>query len=529
MVSLISIYNQFTKKINGEHRPLIEKILLRIQESSKCFMYIVQAPTGYGKTSISITSAIYSIYDASLFPKVIHVLPMRSIVEDVFYRAVEIMEGAVKTKMMDVKEEELEVFHLYPLNVTTVDTFTWDIMKLNTKKIERIRTGREYGYDFLTQGSILDSLIIFDEAHYILEEENLRKIFSIILNFLLKYKTSIIISTATLSNGYKEYFKLLAEQYGYDFDVFTVDSSDPFVHKECKKNFNLQLINNGNNVIEESLKLIDEEKINLIVVNSPYTAVKIYDKLSSSTNMQVFLLHGNMKKKDRKEKLKKIRMLCKQRESCVIVATQVIEAGVDITSDRLITELSVAQSLIQRMGRVARYQEEFADIFVIKSDGRPYPLKKIEKTWTWLNRNKNSFHPRLAETYVSLLDEVHGKTVQEVNPEYSSGHLFRLKSLLIDLRTRSIEVLNEVENILKDTALMRNFTIPVKVDEEYILLTPQEVEKLFYKGLVKVEFNNVELRDIDNFLNIAKEIAIGEKLIEVTYTGKYDCLRGIIP
>jgi CRISPR-associated endonuclease/helicase Cas3 len=41
--------------------------------------------------------------------------------------------------MMDVKEDELEVFHLFPLNVKTVDTFTWNILKLNTKKLALIR------------------------------------------------------------------------------------------------------------------------------------------------------------------------------------------------------------------------------------------------------------------------------------------------------------------------------------------------------------------------------------------------------
>ena len=64
---------------------------------------------------------------------------MRSIVEDVHFRATKFLGEAVKLKMMDVKEDELEVFHLFPLNVKTVDTFTWNILKLNTKKLALIR------------------------------------------------------------------------------------------------------------------------------------------------------------------------------------------------------------------------------------------------------------------------------------------------------------------------------------------------------------------------------------------------------
>jgi len=65
---------------------------------------------------------------------------------------------------MDVKEDELEVFHLFPLNVKTVDTFTWNILKLNTKKLALIREEKTLGYDFLTQESLLDSLLFFDDG-----------------------------------------------------------------------------------------------------------------------------------------------------------------------------------------------------------------------------------------------------------------------------------------------------------------------------------------------------------------------------
>jgi len=169
MIDLISIYDEVKQRLNGEERPLIRDVLKSIEQVDKPFLYIVKAPTGYGKTAISISCAVYSIFNSSLFTKVVHILPMRSIVEDVYFRASRIMgKEAVKEKMMDVEEEKLEVFHLFPLNVTTVDTFTWDVMKLNTKKIGLIREEKAFGYDYLTQGSLMDSLLFFDEAHYIL-------------------------------------------------------------------------------------------------------------------------------------------------------------------------------------------------------------------------------------------------------------------------------------------------------------------------------------------------------------------------
>ncbi|MCX7796681.1 MAG: CRISPR-associated helicase Cas3' [bacterium] len=529
MVDLLSIYTMVKNRIGGEDRPLIEEILKSIQESSKPFLYLVEAPTGYGKTSISITCAIYSIFDSTYFPKVVHVLPLRSIVEDVLCRASKIIGEAVKAKMMDVKEEELEVFHLYPLNITTVDTFTWDIMKLNTKKISEIKAEREFGYDFLTQGSLLDSLIIFDEAHYILEDRNMKRVYSTVLKLLLEYKTPILILTATLSKGYREYFEHISKQYAYEFKVFKPGDSDPYILREKEKQFNIQVVEDKGNICENVMNLVRKDKVNLVVVNSPYTAVTIYEEMASKIDLPILLLHGNMKKSHREKVLEEIRRVSENKQPSIIVATQVIEAGVDLTSDVLITELATAQSLIQRMGRVARYSERSADIFILKSEGLPYPEDKIEKTWEWLVRNKDLIHPRLPSSYGSWIDQVHGKTISEVDPERFFSTLRILLSKLIDLESRSADILPVVEKIITDEPLLRDYTIPVRVEDEYLLFSPREVMKMFKKKVVKININGRELDICSDFTKLAIDMALGKTSIEVTYLESYDKIRGVLP
>ncbi len=530
MVDLVSVYNQVRSRLNGDERPLINNVLEDIQEAEKPFLYIVKAPTGYGKTAISISCAIYSVFDSSFFPKVVHILPMRSIVEDIHFRASMILDEAVKSKMMDVKEETIEVFHLFPLNVTTIDTFTWDMMKLNTKKITSIRREEEFGYDYLTQGSLLDSLLFFDEAHYVLEDENMKAVFAVILELILKYKTSLIISTATISKGYEEYFSNIARAYGYDFKIFQPNSSDPFIMKESKKNFNIQLVDNGIDIVENVSRFVNLDKVNLVVANSPLTAIKIYDILKASSEVELYLLHGNMKKTHREKVLESVRRMSKNKNPSIIVTTQVIEAGVDISSDVLITEISVVQSLLQRMGRVARYDEDSASIYILKSSGKPYPADKIKKTWEQLSKNIQSIHPRIPSTYYDLLNEVHGRYQQEADLIYSPYYI-SLKPLsrkLLYLYTRSPEILSQIEYILKHRPFLREFTIPVKVDDEFILFSPKEVEKMFQEGSVEVKVDGETISSSPDFYELAKEFALGKKAIEVVYTRRYDCIRGVI-
>jgi len=65
----------------------------------------------------------------------------------------------------------------------------------------------------------------------------------------------------------------------------------------------------------------------------------------------------------------------------IIVATQVVEAGVDISASALVMELAPWSSLVQRLGRVARYGGS-ADVIVLDRDyeeksARPYDLDAL--------------------------------------------------------------------------------------------------------------------------------------------------------
>lgn len=76
------------------------------------------------------------------------------------------------------------------------------------------------------------------------------------------------------------------------------------------------------------------------------------------------------------------------REACananrIIVATQVVEAGVDISASLLMTEIAPWPSLVQRFGRVARYGDPGA-VHVIKVEDKqaaPYEGEELAAAW----------------------------------------------------------------------------------------------------------------------------------------------------
>jgi CRISPR-associated endonuclease/helicase Cas3 len=95
----------------------------------------------------------------------------------------------------------------------------------------------------------------------------------------------------------------------------------------------------------------------------------------------VMLLHSRFERAHRQVKEAFLQMECGPRREnwqvprLLVVATQVVEVGLDITSQALHTELAPAASVVQRAGRCARYPGELGEVYVYQvpeqSDGKP--------------------------------------------------------------------------------------------------------------------------------------------------------------
>lgn len=94
--------------------------------------------------------------------------------------------------------------------------------------------------------------------------------------------------------------------------------------------------------------------LTLIVANTVQRAREIYAAIRSQFE-NVLLLHSRFRPRDRKAI--EARMQTKSPAGHIIVATQVLEAGIDISAYVLITDIAPWGSLVQRFGRVNRYGE----------------------------------------------------------------------------------------------------------------------------------------------------------------------------
>lgn len=404
--SISEIYSKLVKKgfFKGKtERPFVSEVLEKIEQLKPV---IFSAPPGYGKTAVVYSAGLHSIFSWEKFCGCIHVLPMRAIIESATksltngLEKMGIHEDIYGAEMMFDHSSQ---FLLKPLSFTTIDTYSLYLAKL--PPIEMKILEKFYGHYELSRGSIFNSLNVFDEVHLFLNEENSSKViryFFTTIRALLKTQTPVVLMSATLPQNVLNALRRVG-----DFEIveYSSDKDKDFRNEKLSIDLKTKLIDNDQ--IPEIVKGENFDKV-LIVVNTVKRAVEIYEKLS---DYDPILLHSRFRQKDRENKV--YELLNKNKWVCV--STQVVEAGVDISADVLITDACPASSLIQRSGRVARYADECGEMYIVKDvEAKPYAENLVKQTCSFLANRKNGEYvdvnwklPDTENGYSKQLDYIH--------------------------------------------------------------------------------------------------------------------------
>jgi CRISPR-associated endonuclease/helicase Cas3 len=122
----------------------------------------------------------------------------------------------------------------------------------------------------------------------------------------------------------------------------------------------------------------------LVICNTVDRARRLYEELEAakSPEMEVVLLHSRFLPEDRNAIEDGIQRRFgkgyRDNSSLIVVSTQAIEVGVDITSATLHTELAPANSILQRAGRCARYPGEEGDVCIYRYSADPATGEQVD-------------------------------------------------------------------------------------------------------------------------------------------------------
>jgi CRISPR-associated helicase Cas3/CRISPR-associated endonuclease Cas3-HD len=423
----------------------------RLLNEEKKFVLIACLPTGYGKTTITNVLARAILKNYPYFSRVIHVLPMRSIADDIF---LELKED--KTISSDLAVQHLlspgSPFFAKRCIITTLDTFLLNFFKAPAYELSKL-----FHYDTahseFPRAMIYTSIIVFDEFHLftglgniINERKALTSVIAAIIS-LVDSGVPVVIMSATIPNGLiNQLEEEVKDARGILEKVEYKKGIDSEFDKKLEgKKKRLHVLNQD---IIEILNNVDKNKNILIVVNTVEKAKQIYNSIPNKE--EVMLLHGKLPEILRSKFAKEM----KRSKPKILIATQVVEAGLNISYDILITDACPIDRLIQRAGRVCRFEEKEGDIYVSSKieHSAPYDKNITERTLDVIRNCEE------------LTFEFINETIEKVYNEINAGELFKidyeLKNTLLKLDTFPVFTHEEAKKVIEDyKGLTENFGI----------------------------------------------------------------------
>jgi CRISPR-associated endonuclease/helicase Cas3 len=409
-------------------RSLEEELVPRIFSGEPMILH-VELPTGYGK---SLTSALIAQKLASgegkiseYVSRVIHVVPTRYLVEDLVKGAQSLSAGGtdliIRGQSMFFDPSLKDPYFLSDLVFTTLDSYTLNFFKIPVAEVELMHSGHHHGHFDLPRYAILSALNVFDEYHIFVPgdvkierateyEARAWTALNVVVKHLLKARVPVILETATprldtLSSLLCEIKNAkvtrIALKLRRDSEITNGVAvyDDEFTAKLEKALYKTEFKNGR--VTEVVLRYVDKmEKPLLVVCNNIRTAVEVYQALKERSTLKAHLMHSLFTIGDRKRKLEKLRQLMqKDAHKLVVVATQVIEVGVNLDFASIITDAAPLASLAQRIGRVNRaLSERSSEVLVVydtsqvneksKTYGGVYDLELTKLTLQTLQKAK---------------------------------------------------------------------------------------------------------------------------------------------
>ncbi|MEA3493561.1 MAG: CRISPR-associated helicase Cas3' [Candidatus Margulisiibacteriota bacterium] len=365
MEYLASEFSGASKSVLNVERTKILNACLK-KAGSKPGFYTLTVPTGGGKTFSSLAFALKHAVVNGL-KRVVYVIPYTSIIEQnakVFRDALGEECVLEHHSNYDYKEgSDNETENEYKMKLAAEN---WDmpvIATTNVQFFESLFSNRPGRCRKLH--NIVNSVIIFDEAQ-MLPTKYLKLCICALGELIKNYNCSVVFCTATqpaLFDDPPEGFELPEGMRPLEI----IENHNRLYNKlrAVKTKWIGELKN------EKLGERIAKNKQALCVVNTRKMARELYDWLKDKGKPDsCYHLSAAMCPAHRADKIAEIKNRLKNKKRCIVVSTQLIEAGVDIDFPVVYRELAGIDSIAQAAGRCNRERK-------IKKDGKVFVFKPV--------------------------------------------------------------------------------------------------------------------------------------------------------
>ncbi len=388
---------------------------------------IIQAPTGAGKTRAAMAPFVEAFYDLPVdgFPqKCIYSVPMRVLANQfhVEYGDLSKKYGRLygrKTLSTTIQTGE------QPSDPKLMGDLIFATIDQSLSSALAVPYSLSPSMGNLNAGAFYSSYLVFDEFHLFPQtgENSAEGALTTTLELLINLKGIVpfVLMTATFSSTMLQELAAML-----DAEIVQVSPEEYLAiasgNGQTPRSRRYEL---HDTELSAQAVLESHRTRSVAICNQVQRAQELYEAVKAQVgdDTEVTLLHSRFTPEDRRIKEEWLRRefgkdLDKRKaSSAILIATQVIEVGLDITCENLHTEIAPANAVFQRAGRCARYPGEQGVVHVYNvpvkptrsgeehRDYLPYPASLCEASWGSLLCRNGQILDFVAEQ--AVIDEVH--------------------------------------------------------------------------------------------------------------------------
>jgi CRISPR-associated endonuclease/helicase Cas3 len=363
---LIELISSKTNKMSEIRNQAREEILATYSSNTDKRIFLIEAPTGIGKTFSALHLALKICRDKNK-KRLITALPMTSIIDQTHEEYSKITGTSellkfhhltyAKDYSISPEKDKINETHYFSSQEKDFLAMSWSEDKIIVTTFNQL-FNLFYSHknrDLVKFWTIRDSVIIVDEIQAV--PRILLMDVAETMSFLaIQFDIDFILMSATLP----EITRFLPGQMVaslLDNRYFSLDFNNRYALRMAPE------INDYSSLVDAVKAEYEKNKSLLCVVNSKKLSLELFSELKEEAEQkkqtdELFFLNTNFIPKHRAEIINQIKERLKLKQKTLLVSTQVVEAGVDLDFDFGIREFAPLYSMIQTAGRVNRENRE---------------------------------------------------------------------------------------------------------------------------------------------------------------------------
>lgn len=379
---------------------------------------ILRAPTGSGKSEAAWIPFLLC-RGKSLPMRMIHALPMRALTNQLEQRMGEYSRRTsprIRVAAQHGKRPESVLFYADAIFATldqVVSSYACAPLSLS------IRQGN------IPAGAIPGSFMVFDEVHTFEPQLGLQCVL-LLAERAKALGVPFVLMSATLPTSLVE-----GLQKRFEAELIEVNEEDIPGRRQRRVTVHIDEELAPETVLELASQ---DQKKTLVVVNTVGGAIELYDAVRKHWDCPIVLAHSRFYDDDRLKKEQQIEALFGRNAPpgrALLIATQVVEVGLDISADLLLTELAPMDALVQRAGRCARWGGRGdSRVFTELRTKKPYDDKFVaasEKALKGESADGKVLTWQFEKNLVDKADEICGRPLEKfIEPEAAGKVLMTL-------------------------------------------------------------------------------------------------------